>query len=98
MYEATGKADEDDDLMDAFTDDMDVKSAGMILKALDHEQAGVVRRCGREILWAVRGLGGSRGAYKRERKVATNRIVSEVYSPPRVASAAKLLPDGDRRG
>ena len=64
----------------------------MVLKALDHEQAGVVRRCEREIPLAVRSLGGSRGAYKRERKVALNRIVSEIYSPPRVASAAKLLP------
>jgi len=78
MYGATDKDDEDDDLMGAFTDDMDVRSAGMILKALDHEQAGVVRRFEREIPWAVRSLGGSRGAYKRERKVALNRIVSEV--------------------
>ena len=94
MYIPTDNEGEEDDMneADGFTDDMDVRSTGMVLKALDHEQAGVVRRCEREILLAVRGLGGSRGAYKRERKIALNKIVSEIYSPPRVASAAKLLP------
>ena len=37
-------------------------------------------------------VGGSRAAYKRERTKALNNIVSEVYSLPRVAAAAELLP------
>ena len=78
--------------MDAFTDDMVAKCVGLVLQALDRGQCNIVEQCEREILLAIRGLGGSRGTYKHERKVALNRIVSEVYSPPRIASAAKLLP------
>ena len=41
MYAGTDPG--DDDNMDAFTEDMDTKSVGMVLKALGHEQAGAVR-------------------------------------------------------
>ena len=74
------------------TVDMDTKSMGFILKEFDRGQRELVERCESEILVAIRGLGGSRKAHKRERNVALNRIVSKVYSPPRVAAAAKLLP------
>ena len=30
---------------------------------------------------------------KRERKAAIRAVVSEIYSPPRVTAAAKLLPE-----
>ena len=69
MYEPPGKADDDD--MEGFTDDMDTKSVGMVLKALGREQADVVLRCGCEILLSIRGLGGSRAACKPERNVAS---------------------------
>ena len=46
----------------------------------------------REVLLAITSLGGSRDTCKRERKVAFNAILSEVYIPPRIAAAAKLLP------
>ena len=78
--------------MDALTEDMDSKSVSHVLHALDREQADIIRQCEREILIAIRDFGGSRAAYKRERTKALNRIVSEVYSLPRVAAAAKLLP------
>lgn len=78
--------------MGALTDDMDTKSVGLVLTALGRELADLVPRCERGILLVIRGLGGSRGACTRERKVAPNRVVSEVYSLPRVASAAELLP------
>ena len=81
-----------DDDMDALTEYMGTKSVSHVLHALDREQADIIRQCEREILLSIRDLGGSRGAYKRERKKALNRIVSEVYSPPRVAAAAELLP------
>ncbi len=94
MYTPTDNEGDGDDMdgADESTDDMDAKSTGMVLKALDHEQAGVVRRCEREILRAARSLWGSRGACKRERKVAINRVVSEVYLPARCASAATPPP------
>mgnify|MGYP002806041372 CR=1 FL=1 len=90
MYEPTEKADDDD--MDVFTDEMGTKSVGMVLKVLDREEAETIQKCEREILLAIRNLGGNRAAYKRERSRALNRIVSEICSPPRVAAAAKLLP------
>ena len=60
--------------MDVFTGEMDTKGVGLVLQALDRGQGTVVEQCEREILLAIRGLGGSRGAYKRERKVALNRM------------------------
>ena len=45
-----------------------------------------------EILKLVKELGGSTKAYGRERRRAVRAIVAEIYSPPRVTSAAKLLP------
>ena len=44
------------------------------------------------ILSLVASIGGNRKAYKKERSAAMKRIVSEIYSPPRVTAAAKLLP------
>ena len=41
----------------------------------------------------IGGLGGSAGRYKRERKAAIRAVVSEIYSPPRVTAAVKLLPE-----
>ena len=46
-----------------------------------------------EFLSAIRALGGDTGKYKRERKTAVRAVVSEIYSPPRVTAAAKLLPE-----
>ena len=31
--------------------------------------------------------------YRRERRKAMKAVVSEIYSPPRVTAAAKLLPE-----
>ena len=81
----------DDEFMEE-TEDMDTRSVGLVLKELGRGQKEIVEKCEREILLAIESLGGSRKAYKRERKATFKRIVSEVYSPPRVAAAAKLLP------
>ena len=81
----------DDEFMEG-TEDMDTRSVGRVLKEFDRGQTEVVEKCEREILMAIRSLGGSREPYKRERKTTLKRIVSEVYSPPRVAAAAELLP------
>ena len=45
-----------------------------------------------EVLNLVDELGGSRGGYRRDRKKQLKALVSELYSPPRVTNAAKLLP------
>ena len=41
----------------------------------------------------IRSLGGDHQRYKRECKRAVQAIVSEIYSPPRVTAATKLLPE-----
>ena len=81
----------DDEFMDD-EDDMDMRSVGVVRKEPDRGECEHVKRCEKEILLAIRNLGGSRKVYKRERKGALQRIVSEVHSPPRVAAAAKFLP------
>ena len=45
-----------------------------------------------EIFKLVESLGGSRGGYARDRSQSMKRMVSEIYSPPRVTDAARLLP------
>ncbi len=44
------------------------------------------------ILALVRSLGGNARRYQRDRRRALGGIVSEVFSPPRVTAAAKMLP------
>ena len=46
-----------------------------------------------EIMQLVKNLGGSSTKYQRERKKGLQAIVSEIYSPPRVTAAVKLLPE-----
>ena len=46
-----------------------------------------------EIIAVVRGMGGSVGKYRRERQKGIRAIFAEVYYPPRVTAAAKLLPE-----
>ena len=59
----------------------------------EHKAAKFVDDCNHDILGLVLALGsGSTTAYRRERQGALNRIVSEVYSPPRVTAAIKMLP------
>ena len=51
-----------------------------------------VRETNDEIMSVVRALGGSDRKFKRHRDKAIKAVVSEIYSPPRVTAAAKLLP------
>ena len=46
----------------------------------------------KQIMSVVRALGGSSQKYRGERSRAIKAVVSEVYSPPRVTAAIKLLP------
>ena len=63
------------------------------LMALLHRDEKVqVESANREILVVIRSLGGDCGKYKRERARALKAVVSEIYSPPRVTAASKLLP------
>ena len=46
----------------------------------------------REVMQLLDSMGGSKHRYARERRGSLKRLVSEIYSPPRVTAAAKLLP------
>jgi len=48
-----------------------------------------------EIMKIVRDLGGSQKAYRKERAKAMKGIVSEIYSPPRVTRAIKMMPSSE---
>ena len=60
--------------------------AGLALKEELHE-------CNREILQLVQDRGGPPGRYAKERWKGIKNLVIELNSAPRVAAAAKLLPD-----
>ena len=46
-----------------------------------------------EVLNLVKQLGGDSAKYVKERRRAVRHLVSEIYSPPRVTAATKLLPE-----
>ena len=52
-----------------------------------------IRKHESDVIAVVRALGGSVGKYRRDRQRGIRAIVAEVYSPPRVTAAAKLLPE-----
>ena len=82
-------------------DDMDVNivtegpdtELKALMDVLQRDEKQAVADANNEILAVIRSLGGDRGRYKRERAKALRTIVSEVYSPPRVTAATKLLPE-----
>ena len=63
-----------------------------VLKIVQEDFADEVVRTDVEICRLVRDLGGHVPSYRRERKKMLTRIVSEVYSKPRVTAAIKMLP------
>ena len=60
---------------------------------MTREAVAQVKEHNDEILNVIRALGGNTGKYQRERRSAIKAVVSEIYSPPRVTAAAKLLPE-----
>ena len=64
-----------------------------LMSLLHRDEKIQVEDATREILAVIRSLGGDRGKYKRERASALKAVVSEIYSPPRVTAASKLLPE-----
>ena len=64
-----------------------------LLAALQRDEREQVREANREILSVIKSLGADRGKYGRERAKASKAVVSEIYSPPRVTAASKLLPE-----
>ena len=64
-----------------------------LMALLQRDEKREVQEANQEILAVIRSLRGSQGKYRRERKRALRHVVSEIYSPPRVTAATKLLPE-----
>ena len=92
-----------DDLIGESVMDVGVISAGdperpetdlqELMAVMQRDERIEIAEHDREIIGIVKSLGGDGGKYRRERKRAIRQVVSEIYSPPRVTAAAKLLPE-----
>ena len=56
------------------------------------DERAAVKQANQDIMALIKSLGGSGGRYRRDRRRALKAVVSEIYSPPRVTAASKLLP------
>ena len=72
--------------------DVDTISPVMAVMADDKDLEREVKKRWTEILKLVDSTGGCAKAYAREAKSQIRKMIAEVYSPPRVTAAAKLLP------
>ena len=71
-------------------DECDLKD---LMKAVGRDAKREMSTVNRKILSVIRSLGGDHQRYKRERSRAVKAVVSEIYSPPRLTAATKLLPE-----
>ena len=82
--------DPSDDIMDA---DGPAQDSQMSQDAAgDDNMIGSVTTVEDEYMNLIGMLGTNTGAFRRENRKAFNRIVSEMYSPPRVTRMASMLP------
>ncbi|MBV61870.1 MAG: hypothetical protein CMH65_11270 [Nevskiales bacterium] len=75
-------------------DDMEVELVEELKQACRSEKDMVtaIDRHDGAILALVKSLGGDTRRYRCDRRRALKKVVSEIFSPPRVTAAAKLLP------
>ena len=64
-----------------------------LMDVLTRDAKQQVRECEVETMSVVNALGGNSAKFRRARRRQIKAVVSEVYSPPRVTFAAKLLPE-----
>ena len=76
--------------LDIITVDQDLKE---LMAVLTRDLREELREHEAEIMSTILALGGDGKNYRRDRKTAARAIVAEIYSPPRVTAAMKLLPD-----
>ena len=79
----------DIDLVEENTD-VDLKH---IMATLRRDEKLDIEETNREIMAVLNSLGADTAEYRRERSKSIRAAVSEIYSPPRVTGATKLLPD-----
>ena len=64
-----------------------------LMAVLSKDAQKEIVKANSEIMCVIRALGGSRRRCMRERIKGIKAVVSEIYSPPRVTAATKLLPE-----
>ena len=84
--------DEDQGAATPMATDEQVSSLEPLMHIMTEDVQAVVTVHNTEILRLVGELGGSTRQYAKERKKQMKAMVAEIYSPPRVTNAAKLLP------
>ena len=52
-----------------------------------------IEETNRDIMALLKSLGADTAKYRRQRSKSIRALVSEIYSPPRVTAATKLLPE-----
>ena len=92
LGETRASEDSPADSMDVNMTDLPETELKQLIGLMHREDRAAIEDANREILSVIKSLGGDRGRYKRERSKALKAIVSEIYSPPRVTAASKLLP------
>ena len=90
-YSPMGSSNEGDPGADR-DEDTEMRLLEPMMRLFNDEEQKEVIEAEKEIMNLVRGFGGNRRKYKREQKKASNTIVSEVFSRPRVTKAAKMMP------
>ena len=71
-------------------DDVDIKR---MMATLRRDEKIEIEETNREIMAVLNSLGADTAKYRRERSKSIRAVVSEIYSPPRVTAATKLLPE-----
>ena len=64
----------------------------LLLNAMTVDQRERLEAMDQEVMQLLDSMGGSKHRYARERRGLLKKLVSDIYSPPRVTAAAKLLP------
>ena len=78
----------DIDLVEENTD-VDLKH---MMATLRRDEKMEFEQTNREIMAVLNSLAADTAKYRRERSKSIRAMVSEIYSPPRVTAATKLLP------
>ena len=79
----------DIDLVEENTD-VDLKR---MMAAPRRDEKIEIEETNREIMAVLNSLGADTTKYRRERPTSIRAVLSEIYSPPRVTAATKLLPE-----
>ena len=64
-----------------------------MMATLRRDEKIEIEETNREIMAVLNSLGADTAKYRRERSKSIRAAVSEIYSPPRVTAAIKLLPE-----